>query len=191
MNPCIKQIPIQGSASLPASSDPTGTQIAVLGPLPQDGAWSVTGKITVVDTAAAPARGGSRSMVVFYPQFSGKSIAGVVNPLDTYGSTAANPPMACQPQDRGLLGFSVVIPNPAVGASGGQAQLVVTGIPNQALTWSWDLVLEHGRSPHVAPLPSRRGAHPERQWASTAAFGAGSGWDRPRPPLDPIPTPRR
>ena len=138
MNACAKQIPIQGSASLPASADPTGTPIAVLGPLPTDGAWSVTGKVTVVDTAAAPARGGTRSMVVFYPQFSGKSIAGAVTPLDTYTTT----PMGSQPQDGGVLGFGSVIPTPAIVFSGGQAQLAVTGIANQNLTWSWNLALD-------------------------------------------------
>jgi len=140
----VERITIQGSAQLPASAGATPTNIAVLGPMPQDGAWTITGSITAVDTAAVPSGRSARSAVVFYPQFEGVSIAGVATRLDSYGSAVATPPMACQPQDRGLAGFGFVVPNPVdlVTVGTNSVQLQVTG-PGAGveLTWAYDLVL--------------------------------------------------
>lgn len=147
MGSTVERITIQGSAQLPATA--TGpVNVGQLAPLPQDGSWAITGKIGCVDTLAAPARGGARAGVTFFPQFEGVSIEGAAARLDSYGSTDSAPPMPCQPQDRGAAGgeFGAVVPNPILVVTGNQLQLEVQATPPSegvvpALTWWWDLVL--------------------------------------------------
>jgi hypothetical protein len=143
--PSIEEFSISGTASLAAGAGATPTVIGGFPVGPSNGVWCVTGKVIAVDTVEPPARGGSGSGIVFFPQFFFLSIAGVTTRLDTYANpgTGPLPNMPCQPEDRGLAGFGAAVPNPIalVTASSDQVQLEVTGISGQALTWAYALVM--------------------------------------------------
>jgi len=139
--PSTERISIQGTQQ---TSSVAPTRIAVLGPLPSDGCWSVTGTLMACDTAVAPTRGGGRKSVTYFPQFSGVSANGKAARNDTYGSlsAAATPGMLVQPQDGGAAQAFVIAPPTLVfGVAGGttnQMELQVVGLAT-AVTWVFDL----------------------------------------------------
>jgi hypothetical protein len=111
-------------------------RVAAIGPLPTDGAFSITGTVTGVGTGTL----GERGAVTHYVQFAGFSTAGVATVTSSNGSVVTAPPMAVQPQDGGVA-LGLVIPVPVLIATGNTLELEVQGPTGTAATVNWGINL--------------------------------------------------
>ena len=129
---------LRGSAS---TSDASPTPLFTLPALPASGSFMLTGSVN-----ARAVTGGRRT--TFYPVNSGRIMAGVIT--QTAGSAQASP-CRTSPADGGIvqsfapLGCSSLSTGlgltAALDVTGNMAALMVAGLAEVAITWSWDLTL--------------------------------------------------